>query len=272
MNRRITKQIIITLIIFLVLSIIVFLVHYFQRPKLTCFDGIRNQNEEEVDCGGPCLPCELVHIKEIEVISTEVIFNQGNFYDIFAQINNPNQNYGGKQVPYEFELYNSKNDFVVRHTGLTFILPGQTKYLIQSKIESVKPISAVNLSFGKIEWEKLENEQAIDLVIQQKEYRLLGDDEPGFSQARGVLINKTNFDFEKINIDILLFDASYQLIGLGATEIKTLLAGEERDFVAVWFNQINSQVAFVEMEAETNLFDYDNYIPAGGEKEKFQEY
>ena len=25
----------------------------------TCFDGIQNQGELEVDCGGPCAPCEI---------------------------------------------------------------------------------------------------------------------------------------------------------------------------------------------------------------------
>ncbi len=26
-------------------------------PKISCFDGIQNQGEEEIDCGGPCDPC-----------------------------------------------------------------------------------------------------------------------------------------------------------------------------------------------------------------------
>ena len=29
-----------------------------QPAKETCFDGIKNQNEEEIDCGGVCKPCE----------------------------------------------------------------------------------------------------------------------------------------------------------------------------------------------------------------------
>jgi hypothetical protein len=27
------------------------------KPKLSCFDGIKNQGEKGVDCGGPCAPC-----------------------------------------------------------------------------------------------------------------------------------------------------------------------------------------------------------------------
>ena len=46
--------------------------------------------------------------------------------------------------------------------------------------------------------EKPEDYQPPRLSIQQKEYRLLGNEEPGFAQLRAVLINKTNFDFDKI--------------------------------------------------------------------------
>lgn len=272
MNRRVVKQIVIALIYLLILFGIGFLIYQSKKPKPTCFDGIRNQEETEIDCGGSCLPCELVYIKEIEVISTKIIPNQGVFYDFFAQIKNPNQNYGSGNVPYELSFYDSQNKIVAQDSGSTFILPNQTKYFVRVKIESGEPISFANLSFGQIEWEKMVNYQSPELVIQQKEYRLLGDNEPGFSQARGVLINKTNFDFEEIDIDVLLFDSSYQLIGVGATKIKTLLAGEEREFVVIWFSEIGGKTAFMEIEAETNLFNPDNYIPVGGGAEKFQEY
>jgi len=63
------------------------------------------------------------------------------------------------------------------------------------------------------------------------------------------------------------------LLALNTTEIRTLLAGQERDFVATWFNQFSGQVVVVKVEAETNIFDQDNYLPAGaGEPERFQEY
>lgn len=219
------------------------------------------------------MPCELIHIKEIKVLSTKAILNQNDFYDIFAQIKNPNQNYGSGWVSYKFELYDLQNNLVAERSGSTFILPGQTKYLLQSKIKSAEQIEAVKLSFSSIEWEKPEDYQAPEFVIKQKEYRLLDDQGPKFSQAKGVLVNQNNFDFGKIDIDVLLFNSSYHLVGLNTIEIRTLLAGEEREFVVFWFNEVSSQVAFMEMEAETNIFDPSNYLPAeGGTIEEFQEY
>ncbi len=272
MTNRVFKQIIIASIFFLILFGIVFLIYHFSQPEPSCFDNIQNQEEEEVDCGGPCIPCELMHIKDIEVLLADKILVQDNFYDLVAQIKNPNQNYGSGDFAYNFELYDSKNNLLGKYSGSTFILPNQTKYLINSKINISGKIAQVKFSFGKIDWQRVEDYQPPKLAIQQKEFRLLDDSETGQSQVKALLINKTNFDFDKIDIDVLLFDQYYKLLGLNTTEIKTLLAGQERDFVATWFRKITKQVAFVEIEAETNIFDNDNYLPAIEKKEKFQEY
>ncbi|MFH1460948.1 MAG: hypothetical protein ABIF84_00800, partial [Patescibacteria group bacterium] len=73
-------------------------------------------------------------------------------------------------------------------------------------------------------------------------------------------------------IDILLFDQDHQLLAINTNEIRTLLAGQERDFVTTWFNPIKGQVAFIEVEPETNIFDPDNFLSGTKERERFQEY
>jgi len=273
MTRRVAKQLIIILIFLFILSGFGFLVYQLSRPAPSCSDGIQNQSEEGIDCGGPCLSCQLVYIEDIEVLWAKAMPSQGNFYDLVAQIKNPNPNYGSGQIPYQFEFYDSKNNLIGRSTDSTFILPNQTKYLLQIKAASPRPISRLELSFNEIEWQKIEDYQPPQLFIQQKEYRLLSSQELGFSQVRGILINKTNFDFAQISLDILLFDSSRQLLAVNATEIRALSAGQERDFAATWFEKITGQAAFVEVEAGTNIFDPNNFLPPEkGGLEKFQEY
>ncbi|MBU1292182.1 hypothetical protein KKH07_01715 [Patescibacteria group bacterium] len=273
MSKRTNKQIFIALIFLLILIGIGFLIYSsWIKPKPSCFDGIQNQEEEKIDCGGSCQPCELVNIKNIEVISVKVVSSQNNFYDLAAKIKNPNQNYGSGKVPYQFELYDSQDNLIVQYSGLTYILPNQTKYLLKIKTESNKPVKQVKISFNKIDWEKLETYQPPQLGVQEKEYRLLSDQESGFAQVKAMLINKTNFDFDKIDIDILLFDSYNRLLAINTNELRTFLAGQERDFLSTWFNQISGQVNLIEIEAETNIFDSDNYLSGTREKERFQEY
>ncbi len=273
MVKRVAKQFVIGLVFLFILFCLGLLIYYFTRPDPSCFDGIQNQEEEEIDCGGPCVSCEFLTLEEIKILWAKALPGQGNFYDLAAQMRNPNQNYGSDRVPYQFELYDSSDNLVGQFSGSTFILPNQTKYLVRMKVESSGQVNRVKLSLGENEWQKLEDYQPPQLALQRKEYRLLGSGDIGFSQARAVLINKSIFDFDKVDIDVLLFDPSRHLITVGTTEIRTILSGQERDFVVTWFREISGQVSLVEMEAETNMFDPANYLPtAEREIEKFQEY
>ncbi|MBU1136950.1 FxLYD domain-containing protein [Patescibacteria group bacterium] len=273
MHKRTLKRIVIALVFLSILAAIVFLVYFLNRPAPTCSDGVKNQSEEDIDCGGPCSSCELLEIKDIEVLSTKSVSTQNDFYGLMAQVKNPNQNYGSGKVPFTFKIYDSSGDLIIQSSGQTYILPNQTKYIIKPKVDVNRSPGKVEISFGKIEWEKLINYQAPSLPIQQKEYRLLDYRESGFSQAKGILVNKSNFDFSRIDLDILLFDSFGRLIGLNTTEVNILLSGQARDFIATWFDEIDGQVAVIEIEAETNIFDKDNYLPTGqGIPEKFQEY
>lgn len=268
---RIFKQIIIALIFIVFLGGVVFAGYWLFRPSASCGDKIRNQGEEGIDCGGPCPACELAEIKEIEVMKIEAVSAEAGFYDIVVQIKNPNQNYGSGMLPYHFELFGGQNNLIGVLSGESFILPNQTKYIVRLKVGVSAPLNRVKITFGDIKWQKLDGYQTPQLVVQQKEYRSLSE-EPVYAEVRAILANKTNFDFDKIDIDILLFDASRRIIGLNATEIRSLLAGQERDFVASWFSPIAGEVAFVETEAETNIFNPDNYLRGQSDYERFQEY
>ena len=269
---RIIKQLIILLIFLSILAGIGFLIYWFNRPAPTCFDGVQNQEEEGVDCGGSCQSCEISALKDLEVLETQALRVKNDFYDLAARIKNPNQNYGSGKIVYRFKLYDSDNNLINEREGATYILPNQNKYLIVSKVESPRPIGKIELLFDQFEWQKLQDYQPPQLIVTRKEYSSSKPDEPGFSRASGLVINKTNFDFELIDIDVLLFNSNHQIIGLNTTEIQALLSNQERHFIAAWFERIEEDVVSVEVEAETNLFDSSNYMKRHGAPEDFKDY
>jgi len=264
--HRIIKQsiiILVYLLIFLAISTSVYYSYFRHIPN--CYDNIKNQNEEEIDCGGYCIPCELMNIKDIEVIWSKIIPNKTGFYDLAAQIWNPNQNYGTGYLPYTFELYDLQDQLIAQYSGRTFILPNQTKYLLNLRAKNTNKPEFIKLVFGQVEWEKPDDYSSSQLTIQQKQY--------SFSQVSAILFNESNYDFDKIDIDILLFDASHNLIGINSTEIRALLSWQKRDFIATWFEEVKGQVVFVEIEPETNIFDPSNRLPAKERGiEPFQDY
>ena len=73
-------------------------------------------------------------------------------------------------------------------------------------------------------------------------------------------------------LDVLLLDSSQNILAVNTTEMKTLLAGQERDFFINWTREIQGEVVSIEIEAETDIFDSNNYLSPGGEPGRFQEY
>jgi len=273
MTRYVVKQVFIASIFFSILFGFGFLLYLDLKPKPSCSDGIINQGEEEIDCGGPCVSCELTKIEDLEVLWVKIFSGEDNFHDLAAQIKNPNQNYGSGNISYKFTLYDSANNIITEYFGATFILPNQTKYLLKTRLENPKLIKRIDLSFGKVEWEKPFTYEPVQLVVQRKEYHLLEESERGYSQIKALLINQTNFDFEKVDIDILLFNSSHDLVAINTTELRMLSSGQKRDFVATWYKKLDGQISFIEIEPETNIFDSSNFISSDTSKpEPFQEY
>lgn len=272
MDKHLIKQIFIAFVFIAVVLSVIFLIYYLVGwPRPSCFDGIQNQNEEGIDCGGVCNSCEQVHPEEIDVLWIKSINENSNFCSVVAKIKNNNQNYGSGKVPYVFKIYNHQGTLIGEQTDTTFILPNQVKYIIQLKVGiSSDEIGKITLDFGSIAW-KQPAEETPQLFVSQKEYIILGEGQP-YSQVKGVLINKNTLNFSKVYIGILLFDSEQQLLEVNTTEINDLLAGQERSFVANWFRKTSDQVASVEIIAETNIFDSLDIIKTYNGLERSREY
>lgn len=268
MLRRTKKQIIITAILVFILLFFGFLIYQDIEPGPSCFDGAQNQAEEGIDCGGPCDRFCLIQFKDIEVLWTEAIFAQEGFYDLGALIKNPNQNHGSGQIPYQFKLYDSDNKLIIQRSGVTFILPNQDKYIIEARVKSDIQIVKIDLSFGQVKWQEFKDYQPPQLIIKNQ----LIEKSPGLIRASGIVVNKSNFDFNKVKINVLLFDSNDQVVAMGATEINTLLSGQERYFPVSWYREIQGEIVGRRMEAETNVFDSDNFMERYGTSEEFKGY
>lgn len=275
MTYRFKKQFIIITVLVVILLIFGFLFYLFSRPAPSCYDGIKNQGEEEVDCGGPCIPCEVKSLKPVKVIWVKAlaIKDKQGVYDVAAQIRNPNQNYGLSKLSYEFKLYDESDSLIFSKKNSTFILPNETKYIIEPRLEVNQSISKISLVLEPGEpgdWQKLKDFEKNQLFIKNKNYQLL-ESGPGFSQVSGIVKNASAFDFDKVQINVILFNQQHEVVGVNKTEMRTLLSGEERYFLTTWFSKIEDEVFFVDVEAETNVFIDENFMKRYGAPEKFQE-
>ncbi len=244
------------------------LVFYFMgKPTPSCEDGIRNQNEEQIDCGGPCKPCPIkVKLQELEVGKIEFV-NQGNHYLVVAEVKNTNQNYGVASFRYRF--YDREEDRASQAWQIGFILPGGSKHLIGYRVASSSDSPDFKLEFDRdsFQWKKFSNYALPKLEINNTKYEVLGGGNPFFSQARGILVNGSDADFELITVKVFLRDSNGGLIGAGQQSMNTLQSGTRREFVINFSQRFSTEVGLMKQEVETNIFDSENYIRIHGRPE-----
>ncbi len=100
----------------------------------SCFDGIQNQGEAGIDCGGPCarlcpaqtLPPLVLWQRAFEVAP--------GVYNAVASVENPNFNSAVTAAPYVFRLYDADNTLIVERTGTTYIPPRKTFYVFEGVV------------------------------------------------------------------------------------------------------------------------------------------
>lgn len=277
MDYRKRKQIIIASILAVFLSLVLVWVYFsIFYQGATCFDNKQNQKEEGTDCGGSCaMSCERLTIKDIEVEWARAIELKDNRYDLAAKIINPNPNYGLSLIRYTFRVFDKAGGLLLEQKGKDFILPGQSKYLIESNLKLATAPAEVAVAIdraNKEEWLKInQNYQEPEIYIHDKLVQPLADDKEG-AQASGVIKNNSDYNFDVILVAVILLDEEGEIIGVNKTDARTVLAGEDRYFSALWFSPLRGQIKSAEMQVDTNLFSNDNFMLRFGVSEKFQEY
>lgn len=263
MEKRQQKQLLIGFILVLILGGIGYgVVDKLFLVEATCFDGIQNGKEEGLDCG--TLACGSVCQEPVQPlqVSEEKLLKIGpGDYDFVAKIVNPNVSYGSSQVTYSVALAG-----LGTRQGTTYILPGQTKYIVLTSIRTDGEASSAGLRVNSVEWEKLDIPSGEVNLINRR-----GDFSATDSFFEGVVFNDSNYDFDSVEVSVILFDSSSEIIGVNRTEIRTLLAKTERSYKVTWPSQI-ANVSRTGVQISTNLFENSNFIRSYGTQERFQEF
>lgn len=265
------KQLVIGLVFVLVIGGFVYgFFDYFLIIEPTCSDNVKNGQEEGVDCG--LLACGLTcepAIMPLNVQLQKLIEVRDKDYDFVAHINNPNSLFGASHARYEINM-TKKDGAILQRAGTFFILPGQTRYVIVSGITSNSILSNASIQIKEVDWEKVNSFENIGFPIQRKDYRIL--DSSGGSELEAVVLNSSDFDFDKVEVGVILFDEKGNIIAVNKTDIRTFISRTERYFKVVWPSRFPSEVARQDIEILTNVFENSNFIRQHGTQERFQKY
>ena len=246
MGKRATKRLIIGFVYFVFLFLIIYGLYSIFRTEETCFDGIKNQKEEDVDCGGTCFKkCKKIEVanlivKEVGVIESSV----SGEYDFFGIISNTqNKFYGSENFDYQIKFKDESGAIIGEKNGSSFILPGDEKYVIENNIALSKLPAKTELVILNSNWVLFQDYyEKPDMKIINNTHNVISSG-VGYYEAKGLLKNDSPYDFSLIKIKVILKDGYGKIIALNSTEMRTVKSGENRDFRAFWPGKFSGDVA-----------------------------
>ena len=158
MERRVFKQIVIALIFSLIILSVGELIYLKHKPPPTCFDNKKNQKEEGIDCGGPCVPCELKNNPPLAIDgSPYFILGDSNKIDIVFKVLNKDLVWGAKNFSYNIILTGENNQTQTIGPKTDFVLPMSSKLIVLPQVPATFTPLKVEVEIIKegILWEKV---------------------------------------------------------------------------------------------------------------------
>lgn len=261
---RFAKQLVFGFIYLILILLIGYGIYYFRQSTPSCVDGIQNQNEEGVDCGLVCgNSCK--KILPIDVSSVQVFKVGRDDYDILAKVYNPNSDLGSSKVVFDLILVDKDSAELSRRNFEFYILPGQIKHIILTSVKSTAEVQGAKIVIKDISWEKLSlfDPQMVSFIVRDKQFKQ--------TEFGAIVRNESDFDFDTVDIGVILYDQNDNVIGLNKSNMNTLVSRTDRYFKVLWPIPIMG-VFKVDVEPGTNLLNNLNFIRRYGTQEKFQEY
>lgn len=242
MRWAIQRQFLYALGVLLVLALLAVGAWYaFFYHKPTCADGIKNQNEQGIDCGGLC--SVLCQGPRISALWSRAVVVAPGVYHAVALVRNPEVSSGTASLPYRFQLFDDKNILVAERDGTMFLNPGEVIPLFEPNIITGNRVPVRTfVSFGNATWVRM-SEKENPIAIQSRAL-----DEQALSLIAHV-VNTTALPVDSIALTALLYDKDDILVAASKTKIPTLPPRGETDATFTWQQPFPSPIVRTEIIA-----------------------
>lgn len=260
MSRVLKQLIVASVYVFVFIGLSFWFYDYHYGP--TCLDGIKNGQEEGIDCG--TLACGAVcpsPVQAVQVQSVDLVKTPAGDYDLAMRFYNPNTDYGVAAGTYELTVGSqiSPHDF--------YLLPGQTKYLVLTSLKGLSDSASAEVVIKSVQWQKVSGDPSVALISSNERYTVSGNQ----TIFETTVMNNSDFDLDSIDIGLIVSDSLGKILATNTTSIQTLLSHTQR-YVKVSWPFVLPVNARVDTEIGTNVFNNSNFLKTHGTQEKFQQF
>ncbi len=210
----------------------------------TCFDGIKNQTESDVDRGGPCKLLDPRRLIPHSVLWTRPFLSRGGIFSAVAYIENPNKNAGVREAAYRMKIYDDKNVLVGEREGVMPIMPGTITPIFEGEMgsENRTATRAFFEFIAPLVWERLADRSGnIDVTN-----KLIKDPETA-PRVSATLINNDVENFRDVIVVAAVFDQAGNAFAASQTIIPEFDARASIPVTFTWPQGFTQRVARVDV-------------------------
>jgi|GEM_PF-1642358 len=252
--KRIVKQLIIIISVLAVLTGIVWGTKWLLRVRPTCFDGIKNGEEEEIDCGIACgviCPEKKPEAKSLMLKSVQAVQGGGKC-DIVGIVSNPNSTLGAEHIPYTIKWG------TIEKQGEFYVYPSEERYLADVNLPCQSSGTPQLEIKDPPRWDFFKGYEKPNLEISNFKFTY-PDDSYEFAEVTGIVINQSPFDLKEVEIYAIVKDSAGNITAINHTTVNGIFVGEKREFRIFWTHSFpkNGTGSFF---ITSNLFNSENFI------------
>ncbi|MDP2665787.1 MAG: hypothetical protein Q8P23_04135 [bacterium] len=189
----------------------------------SCSDGIQNQNEAGIDCGGPCAYLCTAQNQPPTVLYTQALEYGEGRTDVIASIENKNTTAAAKNVPYRITLYGKGQALVQEMTGTVDLPPGVSVPVYVSQIFSGKQAvigAFLNVATSSVQWFSMTpNQRSMPLVSNTSQGGTLND-----PRIQAILTNPTVNSFNTVRTIVIVHNKNGDVIAASQTVVPSIPA------------------------------------------------
>jgi hypothetical protein len=221
--------------------LVVFLIFFFiYKPRPTCFDGIQNQDEEGIDCGGPCVRVCSKNINSLNFLWARPVNVGDNNYSVVSLFENKNNNLVAKNLDYSIKLFDNQNKLIGERVGaIENVWPKEPLIIFESNIatDGVAVRSLVELE-EDIWWEETYIEKP-SVSVNFKSFQ----PEP-YPRVTATISNDSVKLLSDVDIYVVISDYERNVFAASATLVDSLPGNSSREIFFTWPKQFLAHPVF----------------------------
>lgn len=220
----------ILVVTFVVLIFFISFAFFILYNSPTCQDGKQNQEEEGIDCGGPCLTVCGFEIIDPIIHWGRVSKMMEESYSVTALIENPNVSAEAYSVPYIFKLYDDEGLLVSEYVNKAFIPANKTFPIFSGAIDVGNriPTKTVFEFTEKPNW--VETVSGPEILIESIQYFVKNN----LPRVSATISNDSVRDIKNIEVIVLLLDNQDNLINSSKTFLDVIKKNSSETVIFTW--------------------------------------